>query len=187
MVVRESSEEARARFRMLFLNETRPCIFREDVPEVSVGDKKIGPYKAGATEDLPNWAIEILMAHELVDLDPEEAYESLIEIQKLYDAERRSPHVLTDKPFPTALYSALSRRLHLIQRDKTSLDPEIRDEIKDRQRIVQMLIQTRLTKIIQVARSGADQDKRRRMSQEERWLCDELDMLLSSWRGIVTE
>jgi hypothetical protein len=185
MVLRESSEEARARFRMLFLNETRPCIFREDVPEVSVGDKKIGPYKAGATEDLPNWVIEILVAHELVDLDPREAYESLTEVQKLYDAQRRNPHIL--QTFPTTLYSALSRRLHLIQRDKTSLDPEIRDEIKNRQRSVQMLIQTRLTNIIQVARSGADQDKRRRMSQEERWLCDELDMLLSSWRGIVTE
>jgi hypothetical protein len=185
MTVRDSSEEARDRFRMLFLNEMRPCIFREDVPEVNVGDKKVGPYKAGATENLPNWAIEILMAHKLVDLDPREAYESLIEIQKLYDAERRNPHVL--QTFPTALYSALSRRMHLIQRDRTSLGPRISDEIKDRQRIVQMLIQTRLTKIIQVARSGADQDKRKRMTQEERWLCDELDMLLSSWRKIVTE
>ena len=185
MIVRENSEEARARFRMLFLNETRPCIFREDVPEIGVGDKKIGPYKAGATGDLPNWAIEILMAHGLVDLDPKKAYESLTNAQDYYDAQRRNPHVLKD--FPNAFYSGLSRRLQLIQRDKTSLDPEIRDEIKHRQRFVQKLIQTRLTSIIQVARSGADQDKRERMSQEERWLCDELEMLLSSWREIVAE
>lgn len=185
MIVRESSEEARARFRMFFLDEIRPCILREDVPEVSVGGKKIGPYKAGATMDLPNWAIEILMAHGLADLNREEEYESLPEVQKRYDLQRRNPHTLED--FPNALYSGLSRRLQLIQRDKTSLDPEIRDEIKQRQRVLQMLIQTRLTNVIQIARSGADQDKRRMMTQEERWLCDELDMLFSSWRGIVTE
>ncbi|UCH03887.1 MAG: hypothetical protein JSW05_09880 [Candidatus Thorarchaeota archaeon] len=185
MIFRESSEEARGRFRTLFLNETRPCIFREDVPEISVGGKKIGPYKAGVTEDLPNWAIEILMTHGLADLDSNEAYELLAKAQDYYERQRRNPHIL--KEFPNALYSGLSRRLQLIQRDKTSLDPEIRDEIKHRQRFVQKLIQMRLTSIIQVARSGADQDKRERMSQEERWLCDELEMLLSSWREIVTE
>ncbi len=185
MIVREISEEARARFRMLFLNEVRPCIIREDVPEISVGDRKIGPYKAGATEDLPNWTIEILVAHGLVDLAPEKAYESLTKVQERYDLQRRNPHILEE--FPNALYSGLSRRLQLIQRDKTSLDPEIRDEIKQRQRLVQMLIQMRLTNIIQAAKSGTDQDKRKRMTQEERWLCDELDMLLSSWREIVTE
>ncbi|MHA2600612.1 MAG: hypothetical protein AM324_000590 [Candidatus Thorarchaeota archaeon SMTZ1-83] len=185
MIARESSEEVRARFRMLFLNELRPCVFREDVPEVNVGDKRIGPFKAGTTENLPNWAIEILMAHALVDLDPKKAYDSLTEIQERYDAQRRNPHIL--KELPSAFYSGLSRRLQLIQRDKTSLDPEIRDAIKHRQRFVEMLSQMRLTSIIQVARSGADQDKRRRMSHEERWLCDELEILLSSWREIVTE
>ncbi|MFW9943576.1 MAG: hypothetical protein ACFFB7_01110 [Candidatus Sifarchaeia archaeon] len=185
MIFRESSKEARARFRMLFLNEIRPCIVREDVPEISVGDRKIGPYKAGTTEELPNWTIEILIAHGLVDLDPNRAYESLTDVQKRYDLQRRNPHIL--ERLPNALYSGLSRRLQLIQRDKTSLDPEIRDEIKQRQRVVQMLIQMRLTNIIQVAKSGTDQDKRKRMTQEERWLCDELDMLFSSWREIVAE
>lgn len=170
---------------MFFLDEIRPCILREDVPEVSIGGKKIGPYKAGATVDLPNWAIEILVAHRLADLDPKREYESLSDVQGRYLSQRSNPDIL--KEFPTAFYSAMSRRLQLIQRDKTSLDPEIRNEIKHRQRVVQMLTQMRLTNIIHVARSGGDRDTLKRMSQEERWLCNELDMLFSSWRGIVTD
>jgi hypothetical protein len=185
MIAGESFQEARARFRMLFLNEIRPCIFRVDVPEVSVSGRKTGPYKAGATVDLPNWAIEILVTHGLANLDRNKEYEALEKVREKYDSQRRNPHILED--LPNTLYSGLSRRLQLIQRDKTSLDPEIRDEIKQRERIVKMLIQTRLTNIIQIARSGADQDKRKMMSQEERWLCNELEMLFSSWRGIVTE
>ncbi len=185
MMIRSTTEEARNRFRMQFLNETRPCTFREDVPEIKVGDQKMGPFKAGVRTNLPNWALETLMMHDLVDIDPSEAYESLRRLQNLYNAEQRDPHKL--QTFPPFLYSALSRKMHRLEGDKTSLDPRRHDEIEKTRRMLEILIQTRLSKVIRVAKSGANQDKRRHMTLEERWLCDELGILMSAWREIVTE
>jgi len=49
------------------------------------------------------------------------------------------------------------------------------------------LVETRLSKILRVAKSGAYQEKRNQMAHEERWLCEELVDLLSGWRQNVME
>jgi hypothetical protein len=38
-----------------------------------------------------------------------------------------------------------------------------------------------------VAKSGAYQEKRKQMTKEERWLCEELVSLLSSWRETIMD
>ena len=69
-----------------------------------------------------------------------------------------------------------------LQSDKSSLDPRLYDEIERLERMIPMLLESRLSKIIRVAKSGAMQDKRKDMTLEERWLCQELTDLLSDWR-----
>jgi DNA replication initiation complex subunit (GINS family) len=67
------------------------------------------------------------------------------------------------------------------------MGPRIYDEIEKMQRMVPFLIETRLSKIIRVAKSGAYQEKRKQMTEEERWLCEELVSLLSSWRETIMD
>ncbi len=185
MMIREDVETVMKRFEIQFLNGTRGCIFREDVPELIVAGQKIGPFKAGITVTLQNWIIEKLIAHDLADIVPNDAFESLRRLQNLHHAEENHPHKL--QTFPEFLYSALNRKMVRLQGDKTGLDPRRYDEIERVQRMIPVLVETRLSKIIRVAKSGAQQDKRKQMANEERWLCDELSNLLSAWRETVRE
>ncbi|MBD3159662.1 MAG: hypothetical protein GF309_12795 [Candidatus Lokiarchaeota archaeon] len=173
------------RYLMLFLNAKRKCIFRQDFEELTIGDWTIGPFRAGEEARLPNWIIEKLDSNDIVDIAPEDALESLRRLQNQYRAEDRHPHKL--QSFHPHLYAALERKMTRLQSDKTSLDPRSFDEIEKMQRMIPSLVETRLSKIIRVAKSGAYQDKREYMTMEERWLCEELVELLSSWRTAVRE
>lgn len=169
---------------MLFLNEVRECIFQEPFSEINVIGKTLGPFKKGDKATLPNWVIESLLNHEIVDLTPD-AYDSVRRLQNLYREEEKQPHKLqTFQPF---LYTALGRKLHRLQSDRTSLDPRKYEEIEKLQRMVPFLVETRLSKILRVAKSGAYQEKRKQMAFEERWLCEELIGLFSSWRQNIVE
>lgn len=183
MIEETAAEEVIERFRMKFLNSTRGCTVRTDVPELLIGGHKIGPFQSESRVDLPNWVIESLTKHELVDIVPEDNYESLKNLQSLYNNEEDQPHKL--QPFHPLLYSALSRKMLQLQSDKTSLDPRRYDEIENMQRMIPFLVETRLSKIMRVAKSGAYQDKRKQMTNEERWLCEKLGEILSIWRKTV--
>ncbi|MHA2142163.1 MAG: hypothetical protein ACXADC_01405 [Candidatus Thorarchaeota archaeon] len=185
MTFQRDARIVKERFELQFLNETRTCVFREDVQELSIGGEKLGPFMSGTTTQLPNWVIEKLLVHNLVDLDATEAYESLRRFQNLYNAEEKQPHKL--QVFPPLLYSALIRKVNQLQGDKTSIDPRRHDEIEKIRRMLRILVETRLSKIIRVAKSGANQDRRKQMALEERWLVDELGRLLATWRELVTE
>lgn len=54
------------------------------------------------------------------------------------------------------------------------MDPRRYEEIERMQRMIPFLVETRLSKIIRVAKSGAYQEKRKQMTNEERWLCEEI-------------
>ena len=188
MALQRDAKTAKERFEIRFLNETRTCSFRKDVPELSIGGEKLGPFKSGTETRLPNWVIEKLVAHNLVDLDAAEAYESLRRFQNLYNAEEKQPHKL--QVFPPLLYSALIRKVNQLQSDKTSIGPRQHDEIEIIRKMLRIIVETRLSKIMRVAKSaksGANQDRRKQMAFEERWLADELATLLSTWREMVTE
>jgi hypothetical protein len=173
------------RFEMLFLNESRECIFLKSMSEINIGEKKLGPFKKGDQVNFPNWVIEQLLKHDIVDIAPEDAYDSLRRLQNLYREEEKQPHKLqTFQPF---LYTALSRKVLRLQSDRTSIDPRKYDEIEKLQRILPFLVETRLSKILRVAKSGAYQEKRKQMAYEERWLCEELIDLLSGWRQNIME
>jgi hypothetical protein len=173
------------RFEMLFLNETRECIFQKPMPEITVRGTKLGPFKKDDRASFPNWIVEQLLKHEIVDIVPEDAYDSLRRLQNLYREEEKQPHVLqTFQPF---LYTALNRKVLRLQSDRTSIDPRKYDEIEKLQRILPFLVETRLSKILRVAKSGAYQEKRKHMAYEERWLCEELIDLLSGWRQNIME
>jgi len=168
------------RFDMLFLNEIRECIFQKSLTEISVSGKKLGPFKKDDRANLPNWVIEQLLIRGIVDLSPEDAYDSVRRLQNLYREEEKQPHKLqTFQPF---LYTAFGRKLLRLQSDRTSMDPRKYEEIEKLQRMVPFLVETRLSKILRVAKSGGYQEKRRLMAYEERWLCEELIALLSGWR-----
>ena len=181
MRIGRNAEEIVDRFRMIFLNESRNCIARESVPEISLMGQKIGPYKPGERIILPNWIIEELQMHNLVTLAPEDAYESMRRLQNLSREEEKQPHKL--QSFHPFLYSAISRKMFQLQSDKTSLDPRRFEEIEKLQRIMPIMIETRLSKVVRVAKSGALQNNRRQMTHEERWLCDELGGIFSAWRN----
>lgn len=173
------------RFEMQFLNEIRGCEFRVDIPQFIVAEQKYGPFKAGDRISLPNWVIEKLASKGYADVPPNEAYESLRRLQNLRYAEEKQPHKM--QPFPPFLYSALKRKLLRLQSDKTSLDPQKYDEIEKAQSNVAVLMETRISKIMRVAKSGVQQDKRKQMAHEERWLADRLAFLLSAWRELIAK
>ncbi|MFX0054695.1 MAG: hypothetical protein ACFFAX_00805 [Promethearchaeota archaeon] len=193
MSSQRDSKTVRDRFAMQFLNETRRCFFREDVPEITIGGEKLGPFKAETAAQLPNWAIEKLTVYDFVDLDVSDTYDSFRSFQNLYNTEREDPKLqsLYDKKNerPKLLYSALIRKMSQLQSDKTSMEPRRYADIKKMSTMLRILTETRLSKLIRAAKpeSGVSQDNRKRMSREERWLADELYSLLSAWREMVRE
>jgi hypothetical protein len=179
------AKEAMKRFEMLFLNERRECIFLKPTPEFTVVGQKLGPFQKGDRVELPNWVIERLLKEDYVDIAPEDAYESLRRLQNLYREEEKQPHKFqTFQPF---LYTAIARKTLRLQSDKTSMDPRKYEEIEKLRKMTPFLVETRLSKILRVAKSGAYQEKRQQMAHEERWLCEELSGLLSGWRQNIME
>jgi hypothetical protein len=173
------------RFQMMYLNETRECIFQKPLPELAIGSSKMGPFKKDDRVRLPNWVIESLQKQDIVEIAPEDAYDSLRRLQNLYREEEKQPHKL--QTFQSFLYTAINRKVFRLQSDRTSMDPKKYDEIEKLQSMVPFLVETRLSKILRVAKSGAYQEKRTQMAHEERWLCEELINLLSGWRQNIME
>ncbi|RDE14958.1 MAG: hypothetical protein C4K47_03325 [Candidatus Thorarchaeota archaeon] len=183
MIIHEEVKEVVDRFRMMFLNDMRGCVFRKDVTVGLTDNRQLGPFHEGDHADLPNWIIEMLLKHNLVDIVPEDAFDSLRRVENLYLAEEKVPHKL--QSFHPHLYAALSRKLLRLQSDKTSLDPRSYDEIDKLKRVIPFLLESRLSKILRTAKSGAYIEMRKQMANEERWLCEELANLLSQWRDDV--
>jgi hypothetical protein len=173
-------KEAMKRFEMLFLNEIRECIFLKPIPEFIVAGEKFGPFQKGDHLELPNWVIERLLKNEYVEIAPDDAYESLRRLQNLSRAEEKHPLAL--QSFEPFLYRAIARKTLRLQSDKTSMDPRKYEEVEKLGKITPILVETRLSKILRVAKSDAYQEKRQQMAHEERWLCEELAGLLSGWR-----
>lgn len=186
MRLSQNSKEVMKRYEMGFLNESRECVFQEDVPQISIAGEKQGPFKKGDSASLPNWVIENLFKHEKVDISPDDAYispddafESLRKLQKLSRNEKKSPYKLQE--FQPFLYTAIARKTLRLQSDKTSIDPMKYDEIETLQTLASSLVETRLSKILYAANSDY-LEKRNQMTKEEQWLCEEIVELLSGWR-----
>ncbi len=177
------TDEAVKRFVMLFLNGMRTCVFKEGVPEFEIGGEVTGPFQAGEERELPNWVIEVLLNHGAVDIQPQDAFEATRRLQNLANAERNHPHNM--QPFPPFLYAAVKRKIHRLERDKTSLDPRKYEEIEKLRLQVPTMIETRLSKIVKLAKSGDIQEKRGQMTLEERWLCERISSLIETWRQEV--
>jgi hypothetical protein len=173
------------RFEMQFLMDNRRCIFNEDVPRIVVAGHEMGPFKKGQEASLPNWAIEKLSSHELVSIHQDDEYESTTDLKKFYHTEKGQPYNL--QQFPEFFYTAAGRKLLRLQGDKTSLDPKRYEDIENIQQMLSVMVETRLTKILSIAKSGAYHDKRRQMAHEERWLLDRLNYLISAWREMLKE
>jgi len=178
-----TTKEVVERTQMSFLNETERCIFVKAMPQVMIGGKEFGPYSTTSQVDLPIWAIEKLVTHGYVEISQDDNIVSGQRLQTISREEEDSPHKL--QTFHPLLYSAINRKMLNLQSDKSSLDPRLYDEIERLERMIPMLLESRLTKIIRVAKSGALQDKRKDMTLEERWLCQELTNLLSDWRNTL--
>ncbi len=179
--------EAVARLRMDFLNDLRSCVFKKDMNRFQVGGRTFGPYKAGAQAEFPNWILDVLLKHDVVELAPEDAFDSLPRIRNLYNTERGQPLELHDSLPSRFLYVALTQKIRRLKHDSASLDPRTYDEIEKIQQVASFLRDTRLSKILRVAKAGISQDMIRRMTMEEKWLCEELSSLLSRWRSAVLD
>ncbi|MBN2229901.1 MAG: hypothetical protein JW779_09950 [Candidatus Thorarchaeota archaeon] len=157
----------------------------KDIPETPVAGIRIGSYKKGDRAELPNWIIEQLIKLKYAEVAPEAAYESLRRLQNLSREEEKKPHVLqTFHPF---LYTAMNRKILRLQSDMTSTDPREYEAVEDLLKIPPSLIETRLSKILRVAKSNAYTEKKQQMALHERWLCEELIELFSSWRQNMSE
>ncbi len=182
--VSTAAQDVVERSQMEFLNETRTCTIIKDMPELTIAGKKVGPFAQSTETDLPNWALEKLVGYGYAELDPDEDYASLHEIQNIYRTEDDSPHKGL-QPIHPLLYSAINRQILQLRNERASMDPKQYDEIEKVKRLVDIISQKRLSKVLRVAISGAFQDKRRDMTVEERWLCGELSKLLSDWRKVL--
>ena len=185
MRICKDSKDVMKRVEMDFLNESRNCIIREDASQIDVAGKKFGPFKKGVPVNLPNWVIENLLKHELVDIDTKDNYESFKRLRNLNDEEKKNPYKL--QQFPPSLYTAIARKSLRLQSDKTSMDPRTYEDIENLRKMTFFLVETRLSKILRVANSNAYQDTRKLMAHEERWLCEELVDLISGWRQNIMD
>ncbi|MGY5852039.1 MAG: hypothetical protein RTU92_00565 [Candidatus Thorarchaeota archaeon] len=170
------------RYQMAFMNEVRSCEFLKALPKMTVGGKEIGPFEVGQQASLPNWVLERFLMDNIVEIAPEDSYESMVRLQTHYRGENKHPRL---QELPPLLYAALSKKMHRLQSDKTSLDPRLHEDIERIETMIKVMIDTRLSKILRAAKSGMYQDKRKQMTFEERWLCDEIAGLLSAWREEV--
>lgn len=170
------------RFEIMFLNESRECVFLKSIQEFTAADKRIGPFKKGDRAFLPNWVIERLLNDGVVEITPAHSHESLRRLQNLYREEEKHRQLQDLNPF---LYAAIGRRLLSLQSDKTSMDPRRFEEIEKLQRMIPLLVETRLSKILRIAKANAFKDKKSQMTHEEQWLCEQLASLLSGWRQYI--
>ncbi len=166
---------------MDFANDTRSCITIRDIPELLIAGKKVGPFPKSTQIELPNWAIEPLTNHGYVKLDPDSDYSSLQGVQNVHSVEKDSPHKGL-QPIHPLLYSAINKKLIKIRREKGTLDPKEFDELERLRLLISIISQKRLSKILRVAKSGACSEKRKAMTLEERWLCEEISILATEWR-----
>ncbi|MFW9931161.1 MAG: hypothetical protein ACFFDR_00690 [Candidatus Thorarchaeota archaeon] len=169
---------------MEFSNDTRLCSVIQEIPAMIIAGKKIGPISPPSQIALPNWVIDTLVNHGYIEIDPNEDYASIQHIQNVYRAEDDSPHKGLQSIHPL-LYSAINKKLIEIRSERASLDPKQYDEIEKLRRLIGIISQKRLSKILRVAISGAYQDKRKDMTIEERWLCEELGVLASDWKNTL--
>lgn len=179
--LRSNVRYAIERAQMNFSNDTRLCIIKKPMPELTVAGKIVGPFSPATEVFLPNWAIETLLKHGLVEIEQKEDYASVQYIQDIYRNEEESTHMGLHSIHPL-LYAAISKKLIKLQSEKASLDPKQYDEREKLQRLLGIISQKRLSKILRVAVSGAYQDKRNDMTLEERWLCEEISKIISDWK-----
>ena len=170
------------RAQMEFANDTRLCIVIKRMPELTIAGKKMGPYAPSTEVFFPNWAIGTLLKHGFIEVDQSDDYVSLQYIQDAYIQEEDHTHMGLHSIHPL-LYAAISRKLIKLRSEKASLDPKQYDEIEKLRRLLGIISQKRLSKILRVAVSGAYQDKRSDMTLEERWLCEELSNTISEWKN----
>ncbi|MGQ4870868.1 MAG: hypothetical protein ACTSPE_01450 [Candidatus Thorarchaeota archaeon] len=182
MKVGDDVYEVMSRFRMEFLNTVRRCTIKRDIGVITAGGESYGPFQTGHQVELPNWLVDILLQRDVIELAPEDAYDSVLRIQNLYNTERNYPRELHNSIPSKYLYVALAQKIRRLRRDMTSLDPKTFDEIERIEKLAEFLRDVRLTKILRVAHAGITQEKMRRMTVEEKWLCEELNALLSEWR-----
>lgn len=172
---------------MEFLNESRSCVFLQSTPQFEAGGQSYGPFKAGSQADLPNWVLDTLLIQGVVELSPEDAYDSVHRIQNFFNKERGQPRGLHG-PLPSKyLYIALTQKIRRLMGDRTSIDPRTYDEIEKIRKVASFLRNTRLSKILRIANAGITQDMARRMTVEEKWLCDELSAMLTRWKAAVLD
>lgn len=186
MKLEVDTEEVLDRMRMTFLNGTRTCEFVKDFPEISIGSKKLGPFKRGQQTELPNWVIEKLKQHKVVKINPTDNYDSVTIVDNLYREEQRKKHSAL-QALPPHLYASVSRRILYLQHDKTSLDPMSMDTIERLQNRLKSLVETRQPKIIRAAISDSCTKWQNHMTNEERWLCEKLYNTVSKWRAKMME
>ncbi len=172
------------RARMNHLNDERRCLFLKPLSKMFAGGVEIGPFEQGQEVYLANWIIEILIADEIVEILPEDEFEAMSHLQRIYQQERKQSRIQEINPL---LFAAIREKVQRLQGDKTSPDPIGQQDIGKLEDLLRNMIEIRLSKIIQVAKSGAYQDTQKQMTQEERWLCEEIIEILSEWRHYVRE
>lgn len=180
-----SSDEVKdvvSRLQVQFGNDTRTCELKKAVPEIDLVDTKFGPYEAGVKVQLPNWIINSLIQHGIGELTHESAFETLIKVQNMESSEREDSEL---HELPLWLYSALREKINRFQSDKSGLDPQIYRDAQKTQKMLRNLTETRLSKILRIAKSGEYQRRLGMLTAEEQWLCKQMDLVISGWRRSV--
>ena len=121
----------------------------------------------------------------MIEIVPAQAHESLRRLQNVYREEEKHPFKL--QPFHPFIYAAMNRKIHRLQSDKTDIDPRKYDEVEKLKKMTPLIVESRLSKVLQVAKAGSFKDRGGHMANEEKWLCKELSELLDGWRQSITE
>ncbi len=181
MKLETTAQEAFSRLRMAFLNSGRRCRLTRALGSITIGGKDVGPLSPDTQTELPNWALNVLLLHNTVELDPNDAFDSIQRLRNIFQQERKHPRDLYGGIPPAPLYVAVAEKIRRLQRDRSALDPRILEEIDGIQRLTESLSNTRLSKILRAARAGVTQERLRQMTPEEKWLCKRIDRLVREW------
>ncbi len=182
MIVEENPRSITRRAEILQLVENCDCTFLTDVPAIRLSNTSIGPFKSGQTVLLPNWIAEVLHDQGLVKISGGGVVEWMSRLQALVSDEKNKGAL---QACPPLLYATSHRVVLSMKRDRTSIDPRQHDAIERVLMMLQTIGQSRLGKVIRLAKSGGCAEHRTRMTFEERWLCDIVSELVSAWYDAV--
>lgn len=166
------------------LNENTKFNLNRDLPQIEIGDEKIGPFNQGITIELPRWVCNKLEEHGYGSKS--EDIPSIVWISKLAWSESRSQAIMPLEPLFYAKLRSMIKTLR--QRANQSSDPTTHKDYEAAYMCALDLITSRLQKIIKASLMAPGKlEAIPNTTDEEKFLFIILSKLINNWSKAILE